>query len=150
MTISYCFCCCPCHHMVHVLGFPLSALSPAAILIIAHCRRLTRSDSKLWEHNLCLSSKYQFALKLEIKKIRKYKIGTVRLFLMFKLSKGSLGLDAFKMLKHMAQRKSEWQLAIPCLRTKSILTAGCFQGIRPADLCSYRLRDLCCGREQEL
>lgn len=65
--------------MVHVLGVPLSALSPAAILINAHCKRLAQSDSKLWEHNFCLSYKHQFAQKLEIRKIQKYKIGTVRL-----------------------------------------------------------------------
>ncbi|XP_075568546.1 receptor-type tyrosine-protein phosphatase eta [Pelecanus crispus] len=43
------------------------------------------------------------------------------------------------MPKHMAQRKSEWQFAIPCLRTKSMLMAVCFQGIMPADL--YRMKD---------
>lgn len=45
------------------------------------------------------------------------------------------------MPKHMAQRKSEWQLAIPCLRTKSTLMAVCFQGIMLADLYGYSMKD---------
>ena len=45
------------------------------------------------------------------------------------------------MPKHMAQRKSEQQLAIPCLRTKSTLMAVCFQGIMPVDLYGYSMKD---------